>query len=45
MVLNVTFNNMSVMSWRSVLLLEGIEEPRENHDVLVSKQSHMHADN
>ena len=29
--LNATFNNMSVTSWRSVLLVEGTEVPRENH--------------
>jgi hypothetical protein len=28
MVFNVTFNNISIISWRSVLLLE---ETRENH--------------
>jgi hypothetical protein len=28
MVFNVTFNNISVISWRSVLL---VEETRENH--------------
>jgi hypothetical protein len=36
MVLNATFNNISVMSWRSVLLVDeaGMEEagvPGENH--------------
>jgi hypothetical protein len=28
MVFNVTFNNISIISWRSVLL---VEETRENH--------------
>ena len=31
MVLNATFNNISVISWRSVLLVEEIRVPRENH--------------
>ena len=31
MVLNATFNNISVISWRSVLLLEETGVPRENH--------------
>jgi len=31
MVFNATFNNISVISWRSVLLLEETGEPRENH--------------
>jgi hypothetical protein len=31
MVFNVTFNNISVISWRSVLLEEETEVPRENH--------------
>ena len=30
-VLNATFNNISVISWRSVLLVEETGEPRENH--------------
>jgi hypothetical protein len=30
-VFNATFNNISVISWRSVLLMEKIEGPRENH--------------
>ena len=28
---NVTFNNISAISWRSVLLVEETGEPRENH--------------
>ena len=31
MVLNTTFNNISVISWRSVLMME---ETGENHDLL-----------
>jgi len=31
MVFNVTFNNISVISWRSVLLMEETEVPGENH--------------
>jgi len=31
MVFNATFNTISVLSWRSVLLVEETGEPRENH--------------
>jgi hypothetical protein len=31
MVFNATFNNISVISWRSVLLVEETEVPGENH--------------
>ena len=31
MMLNATFNNISVVSWRSVLLVEETEVPGENH--------------
>ena len=31
MVLNATFNNISVISWRSVLLMEETGGPGENH--------------
>jgi hypothetical protein len=31
MVLNATFNNISVISWWSVLLVEEIGVPGENH--------------
>ena len=31
MVFNVTFNNISVIAWRSVLLLEETGIPGENH--------------
>jgi len=36
MVLNTTFNNISVISWRSVLLVEETEVPGENHRPAVS---------
>ena len=31
MVFNATFNNISVISWRSVLLVEETGVPRKNH--------------
>ena len=31
MVLNATFNNISAITWQSVLLVEETGEPRENH--------------
>jgi hypothetical protein len=31
MVFNATFNNISVISWESVLLVEGTGVPAENH--------------
>jgi hypothetical protein len=31
MVINATFNNISVISWRSVLLVEETSIPGENH--------------
>jgi hypothetical protein len=31
MVFNFTFNNISVISWQSVLLVEEKGEPKENH--------------
>jgi hypothetical protein len=36
MVINTTFNNISVISWRSVLLVEETREPRENHKSLTN---------
>ena len=36
MVLNATFNNISVISWRSVLLVEETEVPGENHRPVAS---------
>jgi hypothetical protein len=37
MVFNATFNNIPVISWRSVLLVEETEVPREN---LIWESSH-----
>jgi hypothetical protein len=36
MVFNATFNNISVISWRSVLLVEETGVPGENHRPLAS---------
>jgi hypothetical protein len=36
MVLNATFNNILVKSWRSVLLVEETGEPGENHRIVAS---------
>ena len=36
MVFNVTFNNITVISWRSVLLVEETEGPGENHRSVAS---------
>ena len=36
MVFNVTFNNISVISWRSVLLVEETGVPVENHQPAAS---------
>jgi len=36
MVFNATFNNISVISWRKVLLVEEIGVPGENHRPVVS---------
>ena len=33
---NATFNNILFISWRSVLLVEGTEVPRENYQPLAS---------
>jgi hypothetical protein len=33
MVFNATFNNISAISWQSVLLVEETGLPRENHHV------------
>jgi hypothetical protein len=33
MVFNATFNNISVISWWSVLLVEEARVPRKNHDL------------
>ena len=37
MVFNATFNNISVISWRSVLLVEETEGPGENHRPVSSR--------
>ena len=36
LVVNATFNNMSVISWRSVLLVEETGVPCENHRPVAS---------
>ena len=36
MMFNATFNNISVISWRSVLLVEESGEPGENHRPVAS---------
>jgi hypothetical protein len=36
MVFNATFNNISVISWQSVLLVEESGEPEENHRTVAS---------
>jgi hypothetical protein len=36
MVFNATFNNISVISWQSVLLVEETGGPRENHRPVAS---------
>jgi hypothetical protein len=42
MVFKATFNTISVISWRSVLLVEETRVPRENHRPLTShKHYHM----
>jgi len=38
MVFNATFNNISVISWRSVLLVEETGVPGENHRRAVSHE-------
>ena len=37
MVFNATFNNISVISWLSVLLVEGTGVPGENHRPVTSR--------
>ena len=36
MVVNATFNNISVILWQSVLLVEETREPGENHRPVTS---------
>ena len=38
MVFNATFNNISAISWRSVLLVEETEVPGENHPPVARHQ-------
>ena len=40
MVRNAIFNNISAISWRSVLLMEEIAVPGENHTPVTDKLSH-----
>ena len=42
MVFNATFNNISVISWRSVLLVEKIRIPGENHQHVASHKLLSH---
>ena len=43
MVFNATFNNISVISWRSVLLVEQTGVPGENHGpVAINRQTLSH---
>ena len=39
MVFNATFNNISVISWRSVLLVEEIGIPGENHRPVINQDN------
>ena len=41
MVLNATLNNISVISWWSVLLVEENEVPRESHQPVTDKLYHI----
>jgi hypothetical protein len=41
MVFNVTFNNISAISWRSVLLMEETGGPGENHRPINYKVVHL----
>jgi hypothetical protein len=42
MVFNAIFNNISFISWRSVLLAEETETPEENHQPAASQQYHIY---
>jgi len=44
MVFNAIFNNISVISWRSVLLVEETGVPEENHQNVNAKTSTLHLD-
>jgi hypothetical protein len=41
MVFNATFNNIAVILWQSVLLVEETGEPRENHQLVTSHRHIM----
>ena len=41
MVFNATFNNISVISWGSVLLVEETGVPGENHRPVTDKLDHI----
>ena len=42
MVFNATYNNISVISWRSILLLEETGGPGENYRAVASYQQIYH---
>ena len=42
MVFNATLNNISVISWRSVLLVEETGVPTENHHLSQATDKHYH---
>jgi hypothetical protein len=42
MVFNATFNNISVISWWSALLVEETGVPGENHHPVVSSSEHFY---
>ena len=42
MVFSATFNNISAISWRSILLVEKTGEPGENHRHPASQTQHYH---
>jgi len=45
MVINATFNNISVLSWRSLLLVEETGVPEKNHGPVAShRQTLSHND-
>jgi hypothetical protein len=43
MVFSATFNNISVISWQSVLMLEETGVPGENIDLLQVRQNLLHS--
>ena len=49
MVFNVTFNNISILSWQSVLLVEETGVPRENklyqHNLVLSTPNNVRGSN